>query len=78
MWSKYNYPKSLCKSRPSLSPPSFIGQQVKESEIVSGITGCAKQLVSAVSWIEILFGVSAMNSRQSGWFSKDPSEGGSR
>jgi len=63
----------------SLSPPLvFTGLQVKESEIESGVAGCVKQLISAVSCVEILLGVSTIDLHRSGRLSKDPPGGGSR
>ena len=66
-WSKYNYPKSLSKVRPSVSPPPrLIGLQEQRADIELGVTACVEQLISVVSWVGILLGVSAIDSRAIG------------
>jgi len=76
VWSKCHRSKSLSKFRSSLPSPLLIDLlQVKEREIELGIPRSVEQLTSAVSRVKILFGVPAIDSRQSWWFSKDSPEG---
>jgi len=49
---------------------------VKESEIESGVAGCVKQLISAVSCVEILLGEFTIDLHRSGGFPKIPQREG--
>ena len=68
-WSKFNYPKSLCKLGLSSPLPYLTDLQVKRGHIEAGVAGCTEKL-EAVSILRILVRVPVMGSRRSGWIPK--------